>query len=287
MVSAGRDFSRKQTHFSPRDDVEWSEEMLENAEAILQAHRASAADKATESNEAEDKSKAWDEFYDTHDRFFKDRKWLPSEFPELFDAARHQNEELVVLETGCGAGSTCVPILRAVDNPKLKVYCCDISSAGVGLLQQRLEEMNETRCEAFVADICEKNKSDWPVKDESVDFLILMYTLSALNPDTMQETIQSLSKLLKPGGMIFFRDYHKYDLAQLRFNKNQCLGENFYRRQDGTTTYFFTSEQIRSLFTSSGLEEISNYVDKRLLVNRKRNLKMYRAWLQCKYRKQS
>ncbi|XP_061875031.1 tRNA N(3)-methylcytidine methyltransferase METTL2 isoform X2 [Colius striatus] len=143
-----------------------------------------------------------------------------------------------ILEVGCGAGNTVFPILQTNNDPGLFVYCCDFSATAVDLVQNNAE-YDSSRCFAFIHDLCNE-QSPFPMPDESLDVVILIFVLSAIHPEKMQRVVTRLSRLLKAGGMILLRDYGRYDLAQLRFKKGQCLSDNFYVRGDGTRVYFFT-----------------------------------------------
>ncbi|XP_061464496.1 tRNA N(3)-methylcytidine methyltransferase METTL8, mitochondrial isoform X3 [Rhineura floridana] len=190
-----------------------------------------------------------------------------------------------ILEVGCGAGNSVFPILEVTrHNPRVFLYCCDFASEAVELIKSHLF-FNASRCFAFVHDVCD-DASSFPFPDDSLDVILLIFVLSSIHPDRMQGVVNRLARLLKPGGMILFRDYGRYDFSQLRFKKGCCLSENFYVRGDGTRAYFFTKDEIQNIFSSAGVTEVQNLLDRRLQVNRKKKVKMHRVWIQSKFQKQ-
>lgn len=54
---------------------------------------------------------------------------------------------------------------------------------------------------------------------------------------------------------------------------------------ENTPVLLFISDELHDMFTDAGLEKVQNLVDRRLQVNRGKQLTMYRVWIQCKYRK--
>ncbi|XP_007494422.1 tRNA N(3)-methylcytidine methyltransferase METTL8, mitochondrial isoform X2 [Monodelphis domestica] len=189
-----------------------------------------------------------------------------------------------ILEVGCGAGNSVFPILNALKNaPETFLYCCDFASEAVELVKSH-SSYSPAQCSAFVHDVCDDGLS-YPFPDGILDVILLVFVLSSIHPDRMQGVVNRLSKLLKPGGMLLFRDHGRYDFTQLRFKKGYCLSENFYVRGDGTRAYFFTKGEVHNMFHQAGLDEKQNLVDRRLQVNRKKKVKMYRVWVQGKFQK--
>uniref|UniRef100_A0A3Q2GI87 tRNA N(3)-cytidine methyltransferase n=1 Tax=Cyprinodon variegatus TaxID=28743 RepID=A0A3Q2GI87_CYPVA len=306
------------------DNVEWTEEQEKAAKKKVSENNHPLPPEKQEEydNRA---NEYWNEFYTIHEnRFFKDRHWLFTEFPELAPQCNTNHEPhpdtsssdinqqngcdkkqsrdfapssgdncdfpgssatYRILEVGCGVGNTVFPILKTNNDSGLFVYCCDFSSTAVELVKTN-PEYDLNRCFAFVHDLSDAEAS-FPFPDETLDVIVLIFVLSALHPDKMQASISRLARLLKPGGVMLLRDYGRYDMAQLRFKKGRCLSENFYVRGDGTRVYFFTQDELHELFTAAGLEKVQNLVDRRLQVNRGKQLTMYRVWIQCKYRKAS
>uniref|UniRef100_A0A8C8SKJ7 tRNA N(3)-cytidine methyltransferase n=2 Tax=Pelusios castaneus TaxID=367368 RepID=A0A8C8SKJ7_9SAUR len=291
------------------DHMQWSQEEEERAR-----------EKATENAlvrvqpEAQDKyereaSKYWNEFYKTHkDNFFKDRNWLFLEFPEILPEGKKtpmNEEEKSLYHVKLNATNKCTNLgfpgtfeegkdycqKNSVDGftsvqdsiPGVFLYCCDFASGAVALVKSHLS-CNSAWCFAFVHDVCD-DALRYPFPDEILDVILLVFVLSAIHPDRMQGVVSRLAKLLKPGGMMLFRDYGRYDTSQLRFKKGRCLSENFYVRGDGTRVYFFTKDEVHNMFTLAGLVEVQNLVDRRLQVNRKKKVKMQRVWIQSKFQK--
>lgn len=269
------------------DNVSWDEEQLAEMQEKIKFQQEHPVSEFDCKRFNENPAKYWDLFY-KHNRenFFKDRQWLKIEFPDLFKVTEADAGDKTVLEIGCGAGNTMYPVLAKNENPLLKMWGCDYSSVAVDLVKgnENYEQLNSKgNCFSSVWDLANE-QGDLPegLQDHSVDIAVMVFVLSALNPNQWQFAIKNLQKLMKPGGRIIFRDYGRYDLAQVRFKKERLLEDNFYIRGDGTRVYFFTEEELRKMFCEEGgFIEKRIATDKRMLVNRKKKLKMYRCWLQA------
>ncbi|XP_033160568.1 methyltransferase-like protein isoform X1 [Drosophila mauritiana] len=278
--------AREVFEFNAWDHVQWDEEQELAAQAAVAKNSSSKMETEQKERFQTDAPKFWDSFYGIHDnRFFKDRHWLFTEFPELApletDTAKLQPRS--IFELGCGVGNTILPLLQYNSEAQLKVFGCDFSVRAIEILRSQ-RQFDDKRCEVFVMDA---TLDHWqvPFEENSQDIIVMIFVLSAIEPKKMQRVLDNCYRYLRPGGLLLFRDYGRYDLAQLRFKSGKCMEDNFYVRGDGTMVYFFTEEELRGMMTQAGLQEEQLIVDRRLQVNRCRGLKMYRVWIQTKFRK--
>ena len=251
------------------DNHQWTPELEAQAESIIQKQQH--AEKMPDLQWEEEGSK-WDDFYGMHNRwFFKDRKWLATEFPELLQAES-------ILEVGCGAGNTVLPLLRI--NNKAHIYACDFSKEAVELVRSHAQ-FDPSRCTLFHHDLA--SKEDVLDAGTKVDAVIAIFVLSAVHPDRLVHVIEKLRSVLKPGGSLFFRDYGRLDLTQLRFPSSRFLcSPDYYRRGDGTIVHYFTEAELQDRLFAHGWSIERMQTDRRLIVNRKRQLLMRRVWIQAK-----
>lgn len=174
--------------------------------------------------------KNWDLFYKRNQtKFFKDRNWTTREFEELIESSTTNRR---MLEVGCGVGNLVYPLLENPACSNLFIYACDFSARAVEYVKAN-PCYDESQMKAFQCDITELEQLR-PIEEGSLDIITMVFVLSAIHPSKFAQVVSNLRRLLKPGGMILFRDYGRFDMAQLRFKSGSKIADNFYVRQDGT-----------------------------------------------------
>jgi len=228
------------------------------------------------------------------------RRWCPplqadgDPVPDVPPSHAELEGRVVGLEAGCGCGSATFPLARA--NPDAFLFACDFSAAAVTLLKRRDEYEAQLRADkrrvyAFVADVADEESwlDDLARQIGGLHFVTLVYVLSALqNPADMRRAVVRLARLLRPGGLFFFRDYAAGDMKQAHFDErpHNALPDGTYRRGEGTFAHYFEKPELQALFESDGLLVRTQLVNvERQIVNRKADLTMNRLWIQAKYRR--
>jgi methyltransferase-like protein 6 len=220
--------------------------------------------------------KYWDKFYKRNStNFFKDRHWTWREFPELLQA------NLSILEVGCGVGNFFFPLLQ--ENLTVQVHACDFSAHAIKLIHKQAA-FDSSRINAFTADLT-KNALRQNIP-ESVDIISCLFVLSAVPPEKMKLAVQNMAEVLKQDGLLLFRDYGIYDGAQLRFKHENVMNGSLYVRQDWTLSYFFTMDEMTTLFCQDGLfETVDASYEIRKLTNAKTEMSMGRNFVQARFRR--
>ena len=217
---------------------------------------------------------------------------------------------LVGLETGCGVGNAVFPLLRA--HPGLYMYACDFAPQAVALLRRRREyraaSRGQHRCHAFVADVTDaealaRGVGAWrdhgphaSSAERTLDFATVLFVLGAIpTSEARAAAMRSIAALLRPGGLIFYRDHGQSDLSQLRFAQQgrairrdgADVDGRLYARNDGTLAHFCTLEEVRGYAAGAGLDVLECEYRTSSVVNAKLGLNMRRVLVHAKMRKPS
>jgi SAM-dependent methyltransferase len=108
---------------------------------------------------------------------------------------------------------------------------------------------------------------------------------NAVPVQKMAHVLSECLEVLKPGGLLLFRDYGPYDMTMLRFAPRQRISSCLYQREDGTLSYFFSLEAVRTLFTQAGFVERELEYCCVQLMNRRKQVPMKRVWVHAKFQK--
>ncbi|KAL7453273.1 hypothetical protein ACHAWC_004949 [Mediolabrus comicus] len=278
-------------------------------------------------------AECWDGFHTNHStgNFFKPRRYIMKCFPCILDhyASDDTSKQIVssagrkrlVLEVGCGSGSSCLPILRNCSESETTVLACDCSAVAVNVcksvVEKSTDEVISTNFGAFVSDpslMSDETDTSFTqdvkaahlqlLKETSTnnvddiglaDIVLMVFVLSAVPPKRVPRFIKQIYDATKPGGKICFRDYALFDLPMMRFKENHCVHSTcsdsdgtrprLYARGDGTLSRFFSLDTVKDIFESAGfiMEELRYATVYN--DNRKTGERLKRAFVHALFRK--
>ena len=261
------------------------------------------------------------------DRFFKDRHYLQAEWNELLpapptgesgragaasslgtdsheedidqDAQQVTGEEiktlaatglerLVLLEAGCGVGNTIFPLLRT--HPALFAYAFDFSETAVSIVKAH-PLAHAGRVIAGVGDLT-TGRLPSELAGCTADICTLIFVLSAIAPDKFGSALGAIASGLREGGVVLLRDYAIGDGAQARLEgrrapKRLDAKAAWMVRQDGTLAYYFTTEELSSMFDEAGFDTLQCEVTQRTTSNRAKGITLTRRFISARFRKRA
>lgn len=140
-----------------------------------------------------------------------------------------------ILELGCGDGKTILPLVKN----GYSVTALDISPNAAVLCRDSCASPDQA-C-ILVADV-RKN----PFYNGSFDVINASHVTGHLSLEGRRQLAGEVTRLLAPGGTLYFRDFSVEDF---RFGRGEQTEEGTFMRKNGIITHYFSGDEIRALFS--------------------------------------
>ncbi|KAK7200138.1 Methyltransferase domain containing protein [Novymonas esmeraldas] len=261
----------------------------------------------------------WESHFASSKHHFPVKNYIVHAFPQLRGIVSRDAAPTRVLECGCGTGSTLLPIMRECTSTNIRFVGFDISPSALehfrnsevaqGYLARKqltlfplaigtpwcsaeadaespaLKRQRGDGAVTLVADAIAA--ADATLENELFDAVLLIFVLSALpTVEKMTVAVRQLKRVMKPDGVLFFRDYALPDHNFFRFlaKMDNKVGEVAFAKGDGTTQAFFHKKFAAELFASAGLVEVDDSASKltyhcNRIVNRKNGKRMDKIFI--------
>lgn len=108
------------------------------------------------------------------------------------------------LDMACGIGNYCLEIAKHIGD-KGTIYAVDLWAEGIATLDNRVSVEGIGNIKTIVADITAR----LPFEENSIDSCLMATILHDLSKDAQKKTIQEVTRLLKPGGMLNIIEFKK------------------------------------------------------------------------------
>lgn len=196
----------------------------------------------------------WELFFGNHNsgNFFRPRNYLFAEFQNWLSLSNTdegcQQDSLTVVEVGCGHGSSMYPLIKSL--PFLAKYTATDYSLNALAILEKNPSYDKNRITTAFWDVTKSPDFEGTFQTHS-DALLCIFALSAVKPEHHVASLRNMAAVLKPNGVILFRDYGLHDMTMYRHTKRYA--EKLFERNDKTLSYYFDLDYMREIVRQSGL----------------------------------